>query len=183
MIDQKNEISGYYDYQGIIPKKFATKEQIDNIVRICDEKGLNLPQNDMHIPYFALTFRDLANTDYTVAQYHRDIQMANGILSTRDKWPYGYFVPKTYKDVFWWRKQKFTISKDMLKLFTDGYYMDPVERYAVQLAYQMKHRTGINDDDDMIALYNSKSKVDLMQMHQREEIFLMHSPVHKVECF
>lgn len=182
MIDQKNEVSDYDEYQGFIHTKFATKEQIDNIVRICDEKGLNLPRNDMHIPYFALTFRDLSNTDYTVAQYHRDIELANAILSSCDKWPYGYFVPKTFKNVFWWVKQKFYISNDMLKLFTDGYYMDPVERYAVQLAYQIKHEKDINDDD-MIALYNSKSKVDLMQMHQREEIFLMHSPVHKVEFF
>ena len=185
--DQKTEVEDLNTQQQG-DNQFASEKQIVEMMHLCQQKGLQFPKPPGSVfPYHAFTFRDLPNGDYPVAQYHRDMLLAKMMCTgeTGHKWPYGYNIPEASKYTFWFESKKCSITKRMIHLYTNGYYMNPVERYAVTLAFGIQTIKGLNDPsvETVMNEYNSKRKLHLVHMHKNREICLLYPPVQQTVNF
>lgn len=169
-------------------QRFASVEEINRIRELCSAKGLNLPRKKDDNPFEAFVFWALPNKDYTQEQFLNDYDALRN-LSIDTKWPYGYTISDSVKEKYWKGSMcnTFTITTDMVKRYIHGYYMDPLNRYAVQLAisiqgYKPRISSGpLNclelDIATVIKDYNNKTRGELIEMHQNCQIYLAYGPV------
>lgn len=169
----------------------ASIEEINCIRDLCSANGLKLPQKKDDVPFDAFVFWALPNRDYTNEQYLNDYDALSN-LSIDTKWPYGYVVLDSVKKQYWEGSMRdtYTITRAMVLRFINGFYMKPLNRYAVQLAFsiqQCKSRISRLNDcfeidiDTVLKAYNNKTKGELIDMHQNIQIFLGYGPVQWVE--
>ena len=171
---------------------FASDEEINCIRELCSAKGLKLPQIKDDVPFEAFLFWALPNTDYTNEQYLNDYDAISN-LSIHTKWRHGYVVPDSAKKQYWKGSMfdTYTITTEMALRYIQGFYMNSLNRYAVQLAFSIQQNKNFSrlrssrgvelDIATVLKEYNSKTKGDLIEMYQDSKIYLAHGPVQWVE--